>query len=170
MDYLASTEALARYVAEIEAFGIRPDTTRSINLWRIGSGIPSIPSDAGPGDLPQEAGLECDAVSFTKGCFLGQEVMARLKSMGHANRALWFVQMKHGLKMPTGTEPVPLYAGEVVAGELRSRAGAIGLAMLKKRAIAGREWLSLTPGGEDVISLRAEECARDLTLPPTSPG
>ncbi len=39
-------------------------------------------------DLPQEVGLDEDAISYSKGCYIGQEVMARLKSMGRARRAL----------------------------------------------------------------------------------
>ena len=70
-------------------------------------------------------------------------------------------------RQPVGNEPIPLYAGDVVAGELRSRSGAVGLAMLKKRIIAGREGSSLTPGGEEVVSLKAEHCAVDLTAPVT---
>ncbi|MBC8010876.1 MAG: hypothetical protein H7067_12360, partial [Burkholderiales bacterium] len=45
---------------------------------RIAAGVPAIPGEFGPEDLPQEAGLEAVAISFTKGCYLGQEVMARL--------------------------------------------------------------------------------------------
>lgn len=55
---------------------------------RILSRCPKIPIDIGPKDLPQEGGLESDAVSFTKGCYLGQEVMSRLHSMGQARRGL----------------------------------------------------------------------------------
>jgi len=53
---------------------------------RVATGIPAIPADVGSGDLPNEAALEGDAISYTKGCYLGQEVMARLKSMGQVRR------------------------------------------------------------------------------------
>jgi folate-binding protein YgfZ len=49
-----------------------------MKLLRLDAGIPAIPEEFGPADLPQEAGLEGVAVSFQKGCYLGQEVMARL--------------------------------------------------------------------------------------------
>ena len=54
---------------------------------RILAGIPAVPADIGPGELPNEGGLERDAISYTKGCYLGQEVMARLKAMGQIGRA-----------------------------------------------------------------------------------
>ena len=46
----------------------------------------SIPAEVGADDLPQEAGLETSFVDFNKGCYLGQEVMARLHAMGQVQR------------------------------------------------------------------------------------
>jgi folate-binding protein YgfZ len=55
---------------------------------RLAEGVPAIPAEFGPADLPQEAGLETVAISFNKGCYLGQEVMARLHAMGQVRRRL----------------------------------------------------------------------------------
>lgn len=54
---------------------------------RIESGIPSVPEDCGVNEFPQECGLD-DWVSYNKGCYLGQEVMARIQSMGSLRRSL----------------------------------------------------------------------------------
>jgi folate-binding protein YgfZ len=56
--------------------------------WRIEQGIPVQPFDLDGSTIPQEAFLERDAVSFTKGCFLGQELVCRIDSRGHVNRFL----------------------------------------------------------------------------------
>jgi folate-binding protein YgfZ len=56
--------------------------------WRIERGIPAQPGDIDEATIPQEAFLELDAVSFTKGCFLGQELVCRIDSRGHVNRFL----------------------------------------------------------------------------------
>ncbi|MEX1008374.1 MAG: hypothetical protein WD271_11080 [Acidimicrobiia bacterium] len=56
--------------------------------WRIEQGIPVQPFDIDDKTIPQEAELEHDAVSFTKGCFLGQELVCRIDSRGHVNRFL----------------------------------------------------------------------------------
>jgi folate-binding protein YgfZ len=56
--------------------------------WRIEEGIPLQPFDLDDSTIPQEAFLEQDAVSFTKGCFLGQELVCRIDSRGHVNRFL----------------------------------------------------------------------------------
>ena len=67
---------------------------------RILHRIPAIPKDIGSGELPQEGALEDGAVSFTKGCYLGQEVMSRLHSMGQVRRHL--VRVKADRELPYG--------------------------------------------------------------------
>ena len=97
---------------------------------RIRSGIPAVPADLGPGDLPAEGGLEVEAISCLKGCYLGQEVMARLKAMGQVRRRLVRVCGK-GVPPPV---PAKLTQGSKPVGELRSvvRNGSefLGLAMI----------------------------------------
>ena len=55
---------------------------------RIARGLPFWGIDVGPDTLPPEAGFESDAISSTKGCYIGQEVISRLRSVGHVNRHL----------------------------------------------------------------------------------
>jgi folate-binding protein YgfZ len=99
---------------------------------RIVAGVPAVPVDIGPADLPNEGGLDSVAISYTKGCYLGQEVMARLKSMGQVRRRLMRVRAEAG---DVPALPAPLFAGERRVGELRSAVvdadGAlVGLAMI----------------------------------------
>lgn len=86
---------------------------------RIVAGIPLVPVDIGPGELPNEGGLDATAVSYTKGCYLGQEVMARLKAMGKVRRRLMRVAGSGPAPEPL---PAPLYQGAKKVGELRSLA------------------------------------------------
>jgi folate-binding protein YgfZ len=58
------------------------------DAWRIEQGVPVQPFDVDDKTIPQEAELERDAVSFTKGCFLGQELVCRIDTRGHVNRFL----------------------------------------------------------------------------------
>ena len=114
-----------------------------IQAQRLEAGYPLIPVEAGPGDLPGECGLEADTVSFTKGCFLGQEVVARMHNVGRAQRGLFFVQ---GPESPPDF-PKDLFndAGKKV-GQLRSAymgaTGWTGVAMLKLRHAMSGERLS----------------------------
>jgi len=119
---------------------------------RIRAFIPRIPVDIGPGDLPQEGGLDKDAVHFDKGCYLGQEVMARLKAMGRVNRGLYGVS----LDGPLPELPAEITAEGKVIGELRSAfeedKRVTGLALLKHRALEKPEQpqISLSRDGRSV--------------------
>lgn len=111
---------------------------------RIEACIPSIPFDVGPGDLPQEGNLERDAVSFDKGCYLGQEVMARIHSMGQVRRTLARVQLAEG----EVSTPAPLFHGRREAGSLRTAAGPaplLGLALVRIDLLEETGELSLSP-------------------------
>lgn len=120
---------------------------------RIADVIPLIPADIGPGDLPQEGGLEPAALSYSKGCYLGQEVMARLKAKGRVRRTLVRVAGEGG---PPGL-PAALWRGERREGELRSAvadgAGYIGLALVQVAAAAAGAPLSLAPGGPPSVNI-----------------
>ncbi|MDA7952048.1 MAG: hypothetical protein MPJ24_11240 [Pirellulaceae bacterium] len=55
---------------------------------RIEAGIPLVGIDITEKNLPQEIGREDQTISFTKGCYLGQEVVARIDALGHVNKFL----------------------------------------------------------------------------------
>ncbi len=84
---------------------------------RIAEGIPQVPDEIGASDLPGEGELERDAISFTKGCYLGQEVVARMHNIGKPQRRLFIVR---GVgEIPE--RPIALYnADSKQVGELRS--------------------------------------------------
>jgi folate-binding protein YgfZ len=87
--------------------------------------------------IPQEAGLNERAVSFTKGCYVGQETVARLFYRGKPNRHL------RGLRLSAPVEPgTPLRLGEREVGRVTSVAisptlGPIGLALVRREASPG---------------------------------
>jgi folate-binding protein YgfZ len=74
--------------------------------WRIEQAIPVQPADVDDKTIPQEAFLEQDAVSFTKGCFIGQELVCRIDSRGHVNLFLRRVADIEGDWPPVGAEIV----------------------------------------------------------------
>jgi folate-binding protein YgfZ len=126
---------------------------------RIAGGVPAVPRDVGPGDLPNEAGLERDAISYTKGCYLGQEVMARLKNLGQVRRQLMRVQAVGELP---GVLPAPLFLGVKRIGEIRSAVAAhaksgddaqswIGLAMIALLGLPSDAIFSLAPDAPPIV-------------------
>lgn len=107
-------------------------SVRSIEGRRFEVGL-----DATSDDLPQEVGLDEIAVSYSKGCYIGQEVMARLSSMGKSRRSLLPVLLS---KMPEGKGPwMAIDETGKKAGEVRRcfEAGGriIGSAMIKASAL-----------------------------------
>jgi len=87
VDVVGPADAVASLMAEMAA-GIPPVSAAAFEAFRIDAGIPTQPADLDESTIPQEAFLERDAVSFTKGCFLGQELVCRIDSRGHVNRLL----------------------------------------------------------------------------------
>ncbi|HVU24957.1 MAG TPA: folate-binding protein [Opitutus sp.] len=114
---------------------------------RIAAGIPAVPMDIGPGELPNEGGLETAAISYTKGCYLGQEVMARLKTMGRVRRKL--LRVRGDGDVPA--MPAELAQGGRKIGEMRSvtkeNGGFIGLALVSLTNLRAEAPLELITGG-----------------------
>ena len=113
--------------------------TNEVSLMAMRSGNFELYRDILGSDLPQETGLGECAVSYSKGCYIGQEVMARLKSMGQARRELRCVSVS---RLPEGESSWKLLDGEGKrVGELRrvlSEEGSIiGSAMLKRSRADG---------------------------------
>ena len=104
---------------------------------RVESGRPRYGVDLDDSVIPQEARLNERAVSFTKGCYVGQETVARLYYRGKPNRRLLGVKLD--ATAPTGTE---LRLGEKVVGKLGSVVdspdhGPIALALVRREANPG---------------------------------
>jgi folate-binding protein YgfZ len=74
--------------AALQAIEARGLDAENYERARIGAGVPRLGLDLDESTIPQEAWLDRDSVSFTKGCFLGQELVARIDSRGHVNRSL----------------------------------------------------------------------------------
>jgi folate-binding protein YgfZ len=93
---------------------------------RIESGIPSVPEDCGANEFPQECGLD-DWVSYNKGCYLGQEVMARIQSMGSLRRSLRQISATESLRGDIELKSPD--SGKIV-GMMKSFVGKTGLALV----------------------------------------
>ena len=129
--------AAADSAAVRQALGVEEVAEEAAECVRIESGRPRFLFDVGTDTIPQEADLNERAVSFTKGCYVGQETVARLHYKGKPNRHL------RGLKL---AEPVgqgdEIRLGERVVGEVGSTAvspayGPIALAVVRREAEPG---------------------------------
>jgi tRNA-modifying protein YgfZ len=136
VDVVCATEDAAAVRA---ALGVPEVPEAAAEVVRVEAGRPRYGIDLDEGTIPQEAGLNDRAVSFTKGCYVGQETVARLHYRGKPNRHLRGVRLSEAL--PPGT---PLALGEREVGTLRSsvvspRHGPIGLALIRREASPGDE-------------------------------
>ena len=78
--------------------------TNQFHVFRIMAGFPLFGIDITEDNLAQEVGRTALAISFTKGCYLGQEPIARIDAMGHVNRVLCRLKLTSGSAPPPGTE------------------------------------------------------------------
>jgi folate-binding protein YgfZ len=116
----------------IAASGAAPLEPAALEARRIAAGIPLFGVDFTSANLVQEAGLELTTVSFDKGCYLGQETVARLHYRGQVNRRLRGVYLGG-----PGRVGAAISAGDRQVGVLTSVAqsttyGSIGLAILRR--------------------------------------
>jgi folate-binding protein YgfZ len=83
----------------------RPVGWFALNIARIEAGTPLFGIDFGPENLPHETGVLSDRVSFTKGCYLGQEIVARIESQGAPKQTLVGLRPSRDL-LPIAGSPV----------------------------------------------------------------
>lgn len=133
----------------LTAAGAHPCVAEAVEQLRILEGIPAYGIDIADRDLPQETG-QTRALNFNKGCYLGQEIVERIRSRGNVHRIISRVLLQEAGPVP-GTE---ILAGEKPVGDLTSVAvvelpGAgqrvIGLGHIRREALESQA--PLTAGG-----------------------
>jgi folate-binding protein YgfZ len=134
----------------LEIPGVRPAGFEALEILRAEAGIPRCGRDFGPENFPQETGAE-EAVSYTKGCYLGQEVVARIHYRGGVQKAL------RGLAFDAGAAPAPgtplLLDGREVGSattvvESIALGHPIGLGILHRRAAEPGTRVEIQGGGQ----------------------
>jgi folate-binding protein YgfZ len=125
-----------RLVSALRAAGIPEAGAAALEAVRIEEGRPS-PADIVEKTLPQELGRDARAISFTKGCYLGQETVARIDALGHVNRRLAAVAtagpIERGAAVTCGGETI----GAVTSACVSPRTGGgLGLVLALTKKIA----------------------------------
>jgi tRNA-modifying protein YgfZ len=104
---------------------------------RVEAGMPRFGHEFGADSMPAEAGLLDRAVSFTKGCYPGQEPIARLHYRGHANRGLRGLRLENGAAAGAAVSAGEREVGTVTSAVDSPRFGRIGLAVLRREVQDG---------------------------------
>lgn len=141
--------------------GVKPVGYDAYNTLRIEAGIPIYGADMDEETIPIEAGI-WHALSFEKGCYVGQEVVARIKWRGHVNRHLVGLIMK-GEDLPGSGDEI--FAGEKKIGKVTSSVFSPVLGRPVALGYIRREFKG--PGAEVIIKVKGElsEKARVSELP-----
>lgn len=155
-DIITEPARLAALEAALLAQGARLADAPEVERARIEAGLPRFGVEMDGETLPQEANLDTlGAISFTKGCYTGQEVVARIHFRGHVNRHLRWL---------TSAEPLAVGASVLDAegkevGDVRSSTqsadrGPLALAMIRREVTPGSEVRARF--GEQEITARVE--------------
>jgi folate-binding protein YgfZ len=139
IDLLLPLAERERVVAALIDGGAVEVSPEAVEILRVESGVPRFGAEMDTATMPAEAGIVEDAVSFTKGCYIGQETVARLHYKGKPNRHL------RGLRLSGAAAPgAALRLGEKEVGTLGGAVvspahGPIGLAIVRREAEPGTE-------------------------------
>lgn len=161
----AAAGAWEALVEAAEAAGGGPAGLEATEIRRVELGLPAFGPEIHDGVLPQETGQGERAISFEKGCYTGQEVVARIHYRGKVNRHL------RGLVFPDADAPPPagteLYREERTRGEVTTsvtspRLGPVALGYVRREVEPGKE-LALEAGGRPACRVEA------LPLDPPTP-
>ena len=148
-----------KLIAAAKSVGGRAAGWTAFETARIEVGIPRFGADMDETNIPLECGLEARAISYQKGCYIGQEVINRIHSIGHVNREL------RGLRLADDLESLPakgdkLFHGGKEAGHITSAVhspalnGNIALGYVRREVNAvGTEFKLRCAGNESRASI-----------------
>jgi len=135
-------DALEKVQAALHGAGAVDASVEVMDTLRVESGFPEWGVDMDENTLPQEANLdEMHAVSYTKGCYIGQETVARIHFRGHVNRSLRRLRFSNGVIPPRGAvlqDAEHRGIGDVRSTARSERDGAIGIGMVRREIDDGQ--------------------------------
>jgi folate-binding protein YgfZ len=147
--------------SKLHSAGVSPGTNETWEIARVESGRPEWGADMDDSTLPQEANFdELGAISYTKGCYIGQETVARVHFRGHVNRFLRKLRFITRPPPPKGAELVD-ETGKVI-GDIRSvalspRFGGVALGMVRREILPGTTLQARWSGGECSVQIEQNE-------------
>jgi len=137
VDAIVPSADCERVRAALLGAGAVEVSPEAAEILRVEAGRPRFGAEMGTETMPAEAGIVEDAVSFTKGCYIGQETVARLHYKGRPNRRLrglrFSAPARPGEALRLGEKEVGAVGGAVVSPAL----GPIGLAIVRREAEPG---------------------------------
>jgi folate-binding protein YgfZ len=149
VDLLCSAEDVDALRGALEDAGAQGVSDAAVEVLRIEHGRPRYGMDLDDSVIPQEAGLNARAVSFTKGCYVGQETVARLYYRGKPNRQLRGVLLSGPASTGAELSFEARVVGRLASVAVSPRLGPIGLALVRREAPPGST-VAVADGGDVV--------------------
>jgi len=160
-DLIFPSSAAALVRGALAAAGVGEGSAELWTILRIEAGRPEWGVDMDDSTLPQEALLDTlGAISFTKGCYLVQEVVARIHFRGHVNRLLRQLRFVTSALPPRGAAVVDdtgAVVGDVRSTAISPRYGGIALGMIRREVEAGSTLHARWEGGEASVQIEGEK-------------
>lgn len=157
---LCPAGAAGRVEACLLGQGVRPASSAQIDSWRIEALVPAAGHELSEEFNPWEISLD-EAISLDKGCYLGQEIVARLHTYRKVQRRLVGLEVGSSPPPPQGSQ---LLSGDEVLGEITSAAGgeigSVALGVVKSARCRAGEELEVLVGDE------RKPCRIRTSLPP----
>lgn len=142
--------------AALEAAGTKRIGDNAVDAARIEHGTPLFGRDISPANLPQELARDALAINFNKGCYLGQETVARIDALGHVNRYLCGVKFESpevsavGMQLRAGEKQVAEVTSVTFSPTLKSP---LALAFVRRGSHTPGTKLESDAGAAEVLSL-----------------
>jgi folate-binding protein YgfZ len=146
VDLLCDADTTSALLDAVRAAGAVPVSESAAECLRVEHGRPRYGIDLDDSVIPQEAGLNERAVSFTKGCYVGQETVARLYYRGKPNRHLRGLRLSDEVGRGEQVEFEGRQVGRVTSTASSPRFGAIALAFVRREAPPGSS-VAVGPSG-----------------------
>lgn len=147
--------------SKLRAVGVAEGAADTWEIARVESGRPMWGVDMDDSTLPQEANFdELGAISYTKGCYIGQETVARVHFRGHVNRFLRRLRFVTRPAPPRGAELIDetgKVIGEVRSSALSPRYGGVALGMVRREVLPGTTLQARWDGGECSVQIEQNE-------------
>ena len=130
---------MAELEAALRAAGVADVSADAAEIVRVESRRPRFGREMTTETIPQEAGINERAVSFTKGCYIGQETVARLHYKGKPNRHLRGLRSSRVLEAGAEVRAGEKVVGRVGTAVLSPALGPVALAIVRREAEPGAE-------------------------------
>ncbi len=160
-DIFIPSEAVGLLKGKFQSAGIATGGKDTWEIARIESGRPQWGTDMDDSTLPQEANFdELGAISYTKGCYIGQETVARVHFRGHVNRFLRRIRFVTRPAPPKGAELVDetgKVIGDIRSAALSPRFGGVALGMVRREIPPGTTLQARWDGGECSVQIEQNE-------------